>query len=98
MRTPSFRISFGKIRELREKHGINLLAPISKEVIADPDFYHTIIACVLGEEDAAKYEEVHTFDQIVRDIFQPTKALPGEPEYDETGGAATEAEAPKSGD
>jgi hypothetical protein len=98
MRTPSFRISFGKIRELREKHGVNLLAPINKELIADTEFYHSILSCVLGEEEATKYEETHTFDQIVRDIFQPTKALPGEPEYEETGGAATEAEAPKSGD
>jgi hypothetical protein len=97
MRTPEFRISFGKIRELREKHGVNLLAPIAKESIADPEFYHSILSCVLGEEEATKYEESHTFDQIVRDIFQPTKALPGEPEYEETGGAVTETEAPKSG-
>jgi len=97
MRTPDFRISYAKIRELHKSHGINLLATIDRDKLTDPDFCHTILACVLGEDEATAYEETHSFEQTMRDIFRPTVSLPGEVDYEEpTGGEAPEAEAPKS--
>jgi len=97
MRAPEFRISYAKIRELHKAHGINLLATIERDKLTDPDFCHSILACVLGEDGAAEYEATHSFEQTMRDIFRPTVALPGEPEFEEpTGGEAPEAETPKS--
>lgn len=81
-RTPEFRISLAKIRELYELHGINYLAPIPDSDRADPEFYAKILVTVLGKEGFDKYASSHDFTQTFRDIFRPTVALPGEPEYE----------------